>query len=475
MLSQDKSNLALPTALVDAILINLGVAVAYWLRYEVEWPAALNPEFYQPYRAWFPVGLTLTGILLLAYQFEGVYSRTRGASWLDEVHGLFTGTLIGIAVLTVLTFNVQPQFYSRLMLAYAGLLVLVLLSANRLIFGLIRSWRYRRGVGVKKVLVVGCGEVGRSVMGSIIARPELGYKVVGFLDDDPDRQSQDIGRLRALGPTTALPSLVREYNIDEAIVALPWYSIEKIMAIMAQCERLNIQARIVPDLFQLRLNRVDIEQISGIPLIGVRDISIQGWNRAVKRMADIVLAAVGLVIAAPLMGLVAVVIKCESSGPILFPQTRVGRDGRLFTLYKFRSMAPDADEHKARLKFLNEASGPIFKMRDDPRLTRVGRWLRRLSIDELPQLWNVIKGEMSLVGPRPPVPSEVEEYEPWHHKRLLVEPGITGLWQVSGRSELTFDEMVLLDLFYTENWSLWLDFKIIVRTIPTVVMGTGAY
>lgn len=475
MLSQDKSNLTLITALVDAILINVGVALAYWLRYQVQWPAALNPDFYQPYRTWFPVGLSLTGILLLAYQLEGVYSRDRGASWVDEVHKLFTGTLIGIAVLTVLTFNVRPQFYSRLMLGYAGLLILVLLSANRLVFGLIRGWRYRQGLGVKRVLVVGCGEVGRSVMGSILARPELGYKVVGFVDDDAERQSQDIGRLRALGPTTTLPALVSENDIDEVIVALPWYSIEKIMTIMAQCERLNVRARIVPDLFQLRLNRVDVEHISGIPLIGVRDVSIQGWNRAVKRVADIVLATLGLVVTAPLMLLIAIAIKGESAGPILFPQVRVGRDGRLFTLYKFRSMAPDADEHKARLRNLNEASGPIFKIRDDPRLTRVGRWLRRLSIDELPQLWNVIKGEMSLVGPRPPVPSEVDEYKAWHRKRLLVEPGMTGLWQVSGRSELTFDEMVMLDLFYAENWSLWLDFKIIVRTIPTVLRGTGAY
>ncbi len=469
------AGMGLVMALTDIVLINVAFALAYWLRYRAQWPAALDPANYQPYRVWFPIGLTLTGILLLAYQFEGVYDVRRGASWLDEVYRLFTGTLIGIAVLTVLTFNVRPQFYSRLMLGYAGILIVAILSTSRLLFGTIRAWLYRRGVGVDRVLVVGCGDVGRAVMGSIMARPELGYQVAGFLDDDPERRHQNLGRFRALGPVDALPAVLRDHEIDEVIVALPWQSIGKIMDTMAQCERLGVRARIVPDLFQLRLNRVDIDDISGIPLIGVRDASIRGWNRAIKRLTDIVLSAVGLVIAAPLMAVVAILIKWDSPGPVLFPQVRVGRDGRLFTLYKFRSMIVGADEAKDRLWDLNEATGPLFKIRDDPRLTRVGRWLRRLSIDELPQLWNVLKGDMSLVGPRPPVPAEVEQYQPWHRKRLLVSPGVTGLWQVSGRSELTFDEMVMLDLFYAENWSLWLDFKIILHTIPTVIMGTGAY
>lgn len=481
MSSQDKTgtdpwaSTGLFMALTDVVLINIAFALAYWLRYQAEWPAALDPENFQPYRVWFPIGLILTGILLLAYQLEEVYDLRRGVRWLDDVAKLFGGTLIGIAVLTVLTFNVRPQFYSRLMLGYAGILIVAVLSASRLALGTVRAWRYRRGIGVDRVLVVGCGEIGRAVMGSIMARPELGYQVAGFLDDDPERRQQDLGRFRALGSIDALPAVLRSQQIDEVVVALPWRSIEQIMDVMAQCEPRGVRARIVPDLFQLRLNRVDIDDISGIPLIGVRDASIRGWNRALKRLSDIVVAAISLVIASPLMALVAILIEWDSPGPALFPQVRVGRDGRQFTLYKFRSMIIGADEAKDRLQDLNEATGPLFKIRDDPRLTRVGRWLRRLSIDELPQLWNVLKGDMSLVGPRPPVPAEVDQYQPWHRKRLLVSPGVTGLWQVSGRSELTFDEMVMLDLFYAENWSLGLDFKIMLRTIPTVIMGTGAY
>lgn len=481
MSSRDKTSIdrwastGLLMALTDVVLINIAFALAYWLRYQAEWPAALDPENFQPYRVWFPIGLILTGILLLAYQLEEVYDLRRGVRWLDDVSKLFGGTLIGIAVLTVLTFNVRPQFYSRLMLGYAGILIVVALSTSRLALGTLRAWRYRRGIGVDRVLVVGCGEIGRAVMGSIMARPELGYQVAGFLDDDPERRQQDLGRFRALGSIETLPDVLSSQDIDEVVIALPWRSIEKIMDVMAQCEPRGVRARIVPDLFQLRLNRVDIDDISGIPLIGVRDASIRGWNRALKRLSDIVVAVISLVIASPILALVAILIKWDSPGPVLFPQVRVGRGGRQFTLYKFRSMIIGADEAKDRLRDLNEATGPLFKIRDDPRLTRVGRWLRRLSIDELPQLWNVLKGDMSLVGPRPPVPAEVDQYQPWHRKRLLVSPGVTGLWQVSGRSKLTFDEMVMLDLFYAENWSLGLDFKIMLRTIPTVIMGTGAY
>ena len=472
---RNKPVMALLMALTDVVLINLAFAFAYWLRYEKQWLVALEPQNYVPYRVWFPVGLTLTGILLLAYQLEGVYDLRRRSGWLDQVYSLFTGTLIGLAVLIVLTFYLRPMFYSRLMLGYAGVLIVTVLSLSRLGWGALQAHLFRRGIGVERVLVVGCGEVGRAVMGSIMARPELGYQVVGFVDDDPERGQRDLGRFRALGSIDALPRLLAQRQIDEVIVALPWRSIERIMQVMSLCEQYGVRTRIVPDLFQLRLNRVDIDTISGIPVIGVKDVSIRGWNRAMKRAMDIVLAAAGLVLTAPLMALVALLIRWDSPGPILFRQVRVGRDGRLFTLYKFRSMRVGAEEEKARLQALNEATGPLFKIRDDPRLTRVGRLLRRLSIDELPQLWNVLRGDMSLVGPRPPVPSEVEQYQPWHRKRLAIDPGMTGLWQVSGRSELTFDEMVMLDLYYAENWSLWLDFKIILRTIPTVILGTGAY
>jgi exopolysaccharide biosynthesis polyprenyl glycosylphosphotransferase len=225
----------------------------------------------------------------------------------------------------------------------------------------------------------------------------------------------------------------------------------------------------------LALSRVDIEDLGGIPIIGVKEVSITGWNLAFKRASDIVVSLAVLILLSPLLLLISVAIKLDSPGPILFKQVRVGKGGRKFVCYKFRSMRQGAEKERPQLADRDEVAGPTFKIRHDPRCTRVGRFLRRTSMDEFAQLYNVLRGEMSLVGPRPAIPFELEQYQEWHRKRLEVSPGITGLWQVSGRSQLTFDEMCLLDIYYLENWSPLLDLKIAIKTIPTVVGGRGAY
>jgi exopolysaccharide biosynthesis polyprenyl glycosylphosphotransferase len=200
-----------------------------------------------------------------------------------------------------------------------------------------------------------------------------------------------------------------------------------------------------------------------------------GWNLAVKRALDEVISALALVILSPLLLLIAILIKLDSPGPAVFAQQRIGRGGKPFTVYKFRTMRRGAEEEQEALKALNEAKGPMFKMKADPRCTPLGRLLRRISLDELPQLYNVLRGEMSIVGPRPPLPGEVQQYQEWHKKRLETLPGLTGLWQVSGRSDLTFDDMVLLDIYYIENWSLLLDLRIALKTVPSALFGRGAY
>jgi exopolysaccharide biosynthesis polyprenyl glycosylphosphotransferase len=225
----------------------------------------------------------------------------------------------------------------------------------------------------------------------------------------------------------------------------------------------------------MSLDRVDVEVLDGIPLLGVKYVAIAGPRFALKRGLDLVLGSVAMLVLLPIMGLLALLVRIDSSGPVLFIQQRIGKNGIPFTTYKFRSMVVEAESLRADLTALNEADGPLFKIKNDPRMTRVGRYLRRFSLDELPQIFNVLLGDMSLVGPRPALPEEVGEYEPWHRKRLEVLPGITGLWQVSGRSDLGFDEMMLLDIYYVENWSPLLDVNIMLRTIPKVVLGKGAY
>ncbi len=459
----------------DVLLINVAFGLAYWLRYEVQLIRPIEEPNYVPFGAYLPAAALLTALLLVAYKLERVYDQRRGASWLDEVYAIFSGTLIGIAALTIFYFYFRPLVYSRLMFGYTAVLIIAMLSLGRLITRSLLNRLRRRGIAIDRVLIVGAGEVGRTIMRNVVAQPELGYQVVGFVDDDPAKQSTDIGRFRALGGTEDLLRAIEEEAVDEVIVTLPWTSHRKIVNIMSHCEHRGVRAKIVPDLFQMKLNRVDVDEINGIPLIGVKEVSIRGWNLAVKRVLDVALSLLSLIILSPLLLIIAIIIRRDSPGPVLFRQTRVGRNGKLFTFYKFRSMHWDAEKIRPQLADLNEATGPLFKIRDDPRLTRMGRFLRRTSLDEWPQLYNVLRGDMSLVGPRPAIPSEVEQYRDWHRKRLEVSPGVTGLWQVSGRSELTFDEMVMLDLFYAENWSLWLDLKILAKTIPTVILGTGAY
>jgi exopolysaccharide biosynthesis polyprenyl glycosylphosphotransferase len=236
-----------------------------------------------------------------------------------------------------------------------------------------------------------------------------------------------------------------------------------------------VRVKVVPDLYEMTLNRVAVDDINGIPLIGVREVTISGWNFAIKRAIDIILCFIASIILAPIFLLIAIAIKVDSAGPVFFKQVRIGRGGKPFVCYKFRSMREGADRELDKLADLNEATGPLFKIKNDPRLTRMGRFFRRTSLDEFPQIINVLRGEMSLVGPRPPLPREVAQYEDWHKKRLEVAPGMSGLWQVSGRSLLTFDEMVMLDLFYIENWSLTLDLKIMLRTVPSVLLADGAF
>jgi exopolysaccharide biosynthesis polyprenyl glycosylphosphotransferase len=476
MFERYRRRVSLIMALTDVMLINLAFAIAYWVRYDLQWFRAVDPAYDAPFRAYLPFALVLTVLLMTAYKLGGVYDQPRSASWLDEVYALFGGTTTGILIIMAMTFWFQPLVYSRMMFLWAALIIVTLLSLSRLIKRWVWAGRMQRGLGVDRVLIVGAGEVGRRLMRNIVAQPELGYQVIGFVDDDPGKNSTDIGRFKALGGIENLPRVIQAEAVDEVIITLPWMHHRKILGIMRQCERERVRARIVPDLFQLALSRVDIEDLGGVPVIGVKEVSITGWNLAFKRAGDLVVSLAGLILLSPLLSLISVAIKLDSPGPVLFKQVRVGKGGRRrFVCYKFRSMRQGAEEERRQLAERDEVVGPTFKIRHDPRCTRVGRFLRRTSLDELPQLYNVLRGEMSLVGPRPAIPSEVERYQEWHRKRLEVSPGMTGLWQVSGRSQLTFDEMCLLDIYYLENWSPLLDLKIALKTFPAALAGRGAY
>lgn len=465
------------TIVTDLLLINLAFLMAYVVRYIWQW---FRPVlFYDPYRDYLGQQLVLTILLALTFRYTGVWRRRRGESWLDESMRIATATAAGITLMMAVTFFLQPSPFSRLLLFWALLFIVLFISAARLSRRLILSLLYRRGIGVDRALVVGAGETGRSVIRTLLARPDLGFAVVGYLDDN-NGESNGIGRIPRLGGFDDLDRHLRALApIHTVFVALPGAMHTELLSLLQVCRRNEVRAQVVPDLLQLSLNRVEFTNMAGVPLLGVRDMDafghISGPGRFFKRLLDLAVIAVLALPTLVVMALISIAIKLDSSGPIFYASPRVGRDGRHFNMYKFRSMVNNADEQKEALRELNEADGPLFKIRQDPRLTRAGRLIRRLSFDELPQLYNVLMGEMSLVGPRPPLPEEVEHYKPWHRQRLAVVGGMTGLWQVSGRSDLSFDELCLLDIYYIENWTLGLDVRILLQTIPHLLSGKGAY
>ena len=312
-------------------------------------------------------------------------------------------------------------------------------------------------------------------MRAVFAQPYLGYRVVGFVDNDSVLGVTDIGRFKALGSLSQLDNILDAKEIHEVIVTLPWSDQQEISQLVSSCERRGVRARVVPDMFQLNLSRVSVEDLGGIPLIGLKVTRFTESGMLAKRMLDVLVSLSILPFVMPFFLLIGLLVRRESAGPIFFTHIRVGRFGKTFIIYKFRSMSVDAESQQHELSQLNQAAAPLFKIPEDPRLTWMGRWLRKSSLDELPQLINVLQGDMSIVGPRPGLPKEVDQYKQWHRQRLDVLPGITGLWQVSGRSDIAFDEMCLLDIYYIENWSLPLDVILILRTIPKVFLGRGAY
>lgn len=478
---------------IDAVLIALGFWLAYQLRYELGFPDEVTrdtivngvfiPGDYRPFNVFLPVLVLLEAILLLIFAVRGVYRLVRWTGFLDEALLVGSSALLGFSALIVAVFYYQKLYFSRAIFLYALVLGVGLLLLWRLTWRLTVIWMRARGHWTERVLIVGAGPAGERVMSALLEQSGLGYTLVGFVDDAPIAADWAIATQRAvvrpdrLGAVHDLPEVVRSTGIDEVIIALPSGAHDQLYWAIEQCRHGRVSFTLVPDLFELSLDRVSIHALNGLPLISTHDSGLRGPNEGIKRAFDLLVGGVGLLVVGLPMLLIAALIRLDSRGPALYGQRRVGRNGRHFTCYKFRSMHTGAHEDYAKLAASADYTGDrvAFKMKDDPRVTRIGKILRRTSLDELPNLLNVLRGDMSLVGPRPHVPEEVAKYEPWHRQRLSLVPGLTCLWQVNGRSDLTFDEQVRFDLYYAESWSIWLDIKILLWTIPAVLTRRGAY
>lgn len=465
---------------LDILFIYAGFGFAYVLRYEWEVGGRVLPWDHEPFSTFQRPALALIVFTLMVLIVRGSYRMPRGTGLLD--HGLLVAGAVTTSMGGLVLFAYLLQFSpSRLVFIFAWAIVIALLWLRRALSQLAQHRLWERGIGVNRVLVVGSNEAGRRAMQAIATQPGLGYALVGFVDDVPRPEPMGFGSERQvirpdrLGTVQDLEAIVADKRVDEVIITIPAEQQERILSIIEHCRRQGVQFKVVPDLLQLSLDRVDLGDLAGVPLIGLKEPSITGWNYMLKRGLDVSVSVVLLTLFAIPMAVFALLIKRDSPGPVIFRQERIGRSGRPFTITKFRCMVADAEELRPALIAANGVDSRLFKLEDDPRVTRFGRWLRRWSLDELPQLLQVIRGEMSIVGPRPQLKDEVAQYEEWHQQRLLVTPGLTGLWQINGRSDLSFDEMVRLDLYYAEHWSLWLDIKVMLRTVPAVLRRKGAY
>jgi exopolysaccharide biosynthesis polyprenyl glycosylphosphotransferase len=468
-------------AMLDATMINLAFLLAYLIRYGLLSGVRFTTVYVQePFTSFRQLeGIFTLGLLAILWA-RGLYRLRVAGTWFRQVWIVLSATTAAFAVYSAYDFvarktDVAVDARSRSLVVLAWIAIIVVVSAARLGVAGALDLLYRRGVGLTNLLVVGSGRLGKLTLQQIAASPHLGYRVIGFLHDQ-DGPMRNFGRFRALGTLLDLDRVLARREVAEVIIALPSSRHHQILRTMRHCERAGVSYRLVPHLYELSLSRIEVEMVQGIPLIGPRRSLSTALQYRMKRVLDIVGAVVLLAIAAPIWLATAMAVALDSPGPVLLRQCRVGLRGAPFQCLKFRSMRCDAERERDDLVLaLGDRERGKFKLRDDPRRTRIGRLIRRLSVDELPQLLNVLRGEMSLVGPRPPLPVEYAQYEEWEKTRLEVLPGITGLWQVRGRSTLDFNEMVLMDLYYIEHWSIGLDIQILLRTIPAVVAGRGAY
>ncbi|MGI8642186.1 MAG: sugar transferase [Pyrinomonadaceae bacterium] len=499
--------------IVDALLAVLCFALAFvWREGDAIFSAAAwawSKDF-APYAG---VLIFVVPIRLVMLVYQRTYRLQGAFSYITEFIKIFKAVALGSLLIITFTFLFRGGFafrefsYSRGVFALDFALALFVFTFFHLGLRYLQTLVRKRDINLIPTLIVGTNAEAEQTIRELKERRDLGYRVVGIVESqlritnyelrqktaeitqiqNPKSKTQNLNEVPIVGTLDELPEIIRQLEIQEVIITDNQIPSEKLFEAMMQIGRKQkVEFRLAPSLFNFLPQKTSVEQIGILPMVRLFREPLSDAERFIKRTSDIIISAVLLVLLSPVWLLISLLIKFNSRGSILFKQERVGMDGRKFLCYKFRTMKADADEsihreaYRKNIEGATEANAgddekPVFgKVKNDLRVTKVGKFLRRTSLDEFPQFLNVLKGEMSIVGARPPIPYEVEEYDVWHRKRLDMKPGITGLWQVSGRNRLTFEEMVKIDLFYIENWSLWLDLKIILLTLPAVLRGDGA-
>jgi len=478
MLKQQAGLIARVVYVVDMALTTVAFFAAFFIRNEIfpridpsHFPTGLYPLI--DYVKIYPLVFAIWSVLLFSYQS---YHSHRTVSVRRETLTTLRVVLVGNILLATIAYLLPLRQLSRSWFVLFAALSAGLLVSEKLLLRVMARFVRSNGLNYRTILIVGTGKRATEIAGLLDEHKYWGYKILGFVSDG-HRLSNGWSRYPIFGTVPELKDILERGEqgaIDEIVFAVTRRKLDEMKAIFLFCEELGIRTRVAMNFFPNRLARIEVEELEGVPFLTFTTTPSNESQLAVKRMFDVAVSLVMLTCALPALAIAALAIKLSTPGSVLFKQQRIGLNGRIFTLYKFRTMIADAHERREEVRHLNEMSGPVFKAKSDPRVTTIGRFLRRFSLDELPQLWNVLKGDMSLVGPRPPIPEEVGLYQRWHRRRLSMKPGLTCLWQVSGRNNVDFERWMQLDLQYIDNWSPSLDLKILLRTIPAVLSGRGA-
>ena len=466
------------TLLQDLAVTVVAFIVAYYLR-----TLLANSEFFRNYfRLIYPFEhyVPLMVVFLLAWAAVGYSSRFYRDLEMSNPIQLVLNLLNQLAIVLVIIYAGLYLFrwgdISRTYVMMVGVVDLLLLIAARYISYNGIAWMRQRLGRYHYFLIVGCGSRAHEMATLIEESHGMGLRLVGFVNPTSESSmlSDRFGRYEVF-PLSLVERVLQDRVIDEVVFAVSMQELARLEPLMSHCANVGVKTRVQLEFLPSPYSRIYLENFRDVPLLSLSTAPESELLLFFKRTGDVIVATFSLVLLFPLLGAIAAAIRLTSPGDVLFRQTRCGLGGRRFTLYKFRSMVNNAEQLRAELHELNELDGPVFKISDDPRITPVGRILRRFSLDELPQLWNILRGDMSFVGPRPAIPDEVEKYEPWQRRRLRMRPGLTCIWVLEGRSHIDFHRWIQLDLAYIDNWSLWLDCKIFLRTIPIVISGKGAY
>lgn len=469
---------------IDTLLLLISFYLTFYLR------IYLNPYFVEKFTSISmatkfipPLPFVLLLYIVIFNKFD-IYNLFKKRSFLEVIFLIIKSTFYVALALITIAFLFKSENYSRSLILLSSFNVLLIMCLSHFIEKQILTWLTIKKIGLEKVAVVGVNEKAQKIVSFLEVEPNLGFNFVGYLTSKASLETtglSDLVKNRIIGEVSDCENIINQYDLNRFIIWDSTLSRKELLYLITICSRMDVRLDMVPDLLSLFPRRISITEINGIPLIALHRIKLEGWDALTKRIFDILIAIMSLIFLLPIFLVIAILIKIDSQGSVFYIQKRTGKGGRYFNLYKFRSMFKDAEKTLSPEMRKEYANGFLFKLQNDPRITKLGKFLRKYSLDELPQLFNVVKGEMSLVGPRPLPSIDMEHLEGkenhnfWACQRINVLPGITGLWQVSGRSNLTFEEMVELDIYYVKKWSIWLDIIILLKTIPLVLSGKGAY